>query len=172
VADAGLRELALDQIWWLVSPQNPLKPAQPSAAKRAATIEALNLPFAMRVSHIETRLGTRYTVELVRELTRRYPNVRFVYIIGSDNLAQMPLWVEWRALFNLVPIAVIARPGEAIRARLGRVARQFAQNRHAETQSHNLKNCSPPAWTYLTLPLNTFSSSAIRASETADPSWF
>ena len=142
VADAGLRELALDQIWWLVSPQNPLKPAQPSAAKRAATIQTLNLPFAMRVSHIETRLGTRYTVELVRELTRRYPNVRFVYMIGSDNLAQMPLWEEWRALFNLVPIAVIARPGEAIRARLGRVARQFSQNRLAETQSHILKKRS------------------------------
>jgi nicotinate-nucleotide adenylyltransferase len=169
VADAGLRELALDQVWWLVSPQNPLKPAQPSASMRARTVDALGLPRAMRVSHVESELGTHYTVDLLRALTRRHPNTRFVYLIGSDNLAQMPLWKEWREIVSLVPIAVIARPGEPVRARLGRVARHFADHRIAEHQAHTLKDRSPPAWTYLTLPMSALSSSAIRAKGTADP---
>lgn len=172
VADAGLRELGLDQVWWLVSPQNPLKPAQPSAGARAKTIDALNLPYAMRISHIESRLRTRYTVELIRALTKRDRNSRFVYMIGSDNLAQMPLWEDWQDLFHLIPIAVIARPGETTKARLGRVARQFASSRIPETQAHTLKDRAAPAWSYLTLPLNPLSSSAIRSAESVDPTWF
>ncbi|MEL6687346.1 MAG: nicotinate-nucleotide adenylyltransferase [Pseudomonadota bacterium] len=172
VANAGLRELGLDQVWWLVSPQNPLKPAQPSADARAKTVHALNLPYAMRVSHIESLLQTRYTVELIRKLTRRDQTSRFVYMIGSDNLAQMPQWEDWQDLFRLIPIAVIARPGEATRSRMGRVARQFARYRIPESESHTLKDRAPPAWTYLTLPLNPLSSSAIRATEAVDPTWF
>ncbi|MGB3456823.1 MAG: nicotinate-nucleotide adenylyltransferase [Litorimonas sp.] len=167
VAQAGLRELGLDQVWWLVSPQNPLKPAQPDPEVRAQSIRALDLPFAMKISHVESRLGTRYTVDLLRALQARHPGTRFVYLIGSDNLRQMPLWKSWRELFALAPIAVIARPGDPLRARLGRVARQFADSRIPETAASSLKHCNPPAWTYLTLPFNTLSSSAIRA-ETAD----
>ncbi|WP_298911952.1 nicotinate (nicotinamide) nucleotide adenylyltransferase [uncultured Algimonas sp.] len=170
VAEAGLRELALDQVWWLVSPQNPLKPAQPDARQRADTIRALDLPYAMKISHIETRLETRYTVELLRILRHRNADTRFVYMIGADNLAQMPEWKDWKALFELVPVAVVARPGQAVRARLGRVARRVAQSRVSEAQAHTLKDRDPPAWTYLTLPLNPLSSSRIRMRQSAEPS--
>jgi nicotinate-nucleotide adenylyltransferase len=168
VAEAGLRELQLDQVWWLVSPQNPLKAAQPSATERAKTIEAMDLPPSMRVSHIETKLQTRYTVDLLRKLRQRHPNTRFVYMIGSDNLVQMPRWREWQNLFELVPIVVISRPGALLKARLGQVARQMANSRIPERQAHTLKDSGAPCWTYLTLPLNTLSSSAIRAKRTAD----
>ncbi len=170
VANAGLRELGLDQVWWLISPQNPLKPSQPSARNRAKTIQALKLPFRMKVSHIETRLRTRYTVDLLRQLRTRYPQTRFVYMIGADNLAQMPLWEEWETLFSFVPIAVIARPGEPVRTRLGLVARKMAGARIPESQAHMLKNSEAPAWAYLTLPLNPISSSAIRAQRAVNPS--
>lgn len=163
VASAGLRELQLDRVWWLVSPQNPLKSAQPSAVARGDTIKTLGLPYRMDVSHAETRFQTRYTVELIRTLRRRQPETRFVFIVGSDNLAQMPRWKEWAELFMTVPIAVIARPGDPVRARLGRVARRFSDARIVETQAHTLKNCDAPAWTYLTLPLNALSSTALRA---------
>ena len=163
VAEAGLRELQLDQVWWLVSPQNPLKPAQPSAIERAKTIDALGLPYAMRASHIETRLKTQYTVDLIRTLRRRYPNTRFVFLLGSDNLAQLPRWKDWQSLFSHVPVAVISRPGEPVKARLGQVARQFAHTRIPETQAHTLQDLDAPCWTYLTLPLNAQSSSKIRA---------
>lgn len=168
VADAGLRELQLDQVWWLVSPQNPLKSAQPSASARAKTIDDLDLPYAMRISHIETRLQTRYTVDLIWKLRERHPTTRFVYMIGSDNLAQMPRWKDWESLFDLVPIAVISRPGAPLKARLGQVARQMAGSRLPEQHAHALKDCSAPCWTYLTLPLNPISSSAIRAKHTAN----
>lgn len=168
VADAGLRELQLDQVWWLVSPQNPLKSAQPRATERAKTITALGLPYAMRVSHMESSLRTRYTVDLLQKLRARHPATRFVYMIGSDNLAQMPRWKDWQTLFDLVPIAVIARPGAPIKARLGHVAQQMAGSRLPESQAHHLKDSTAPCWTYLTLPLNPVSSSAIRAKRTAN----
>lgn len=168
VANAGLRELQLDQVWWLVSPQNPLKSAQPSATERAKTIAALGLPHTMRVSHIESTLRTRYTVDLLQKLRARHPMTRFVYIIGSDNLAQMPRWKDWQTIFDLVPIAVIARPGAPIKARLGQVARQMAGSRLPESQAHHLKDSQAPCWTYLTLPLHPVSSSAIRAKRTAN----
>ena len=166
VARAGLRELALDQVWWLVSPQNPLKPAQPSAQSRAETIRALPLPRDMRISHVESELRTRYTVDLLRTLTRRHPDKRFVFLMGADNLSQLPRWKSWREITRLVPIAVIARPGAGVRARLSPAARQLAPYRLPEARAHVLKDCEPPAWTYLTLPLNPLSSSAIRAAET------
>lgn len=168
VADAGLRELALNQVWWLVSPQNPLKSQQPSAEDRANTIEKLNLPYPMKASHLETKLGTQYTVDLLRSLRQRAPLHRFVYMIGADNLAQMPLWKDWQDIFNLVPVAVIARPGEPLKARLGQVSQQMSHARLPEFQASILKNCQTPCWTYLTLPLNPLSSSAIRAKHTAE----
>ena len=164
VARAGLRELALDQVWWLVSPQNPLKPAQPSAKERAQTIEALGLSQGMRISHLETELGTKYTVDLLRALKRRLPAARFVFIMGADNLSQLPQWRDWREIVGTVPIAVIARPGSNIRSRLSPAARMMAGHRIPESQAHSLKNRAAPAWTYLTLPLDPSSSSAIRAA--------
>ena len=164
VAQAGLRELQLDQVWWLVSPQNPLKPAQPSAASRSDTIRALGLPRAMLVSHVESELGTRYTVDLIRALRRRHPSTRFVFMMGADNLLQLPQWREWQAIAQLVPLAVIARPGASVRARLGQAARMMADSRVPERRAHTLKDCNPPAWTYLTLPLNPLSSTALRAA--------
>ena len=162
VAMAGLRQLDLDRVWWMVSPQNPLKPEQPSAMSRARTIEDLNLPYAMTTSHIETEYGTSYTIDLLRTLRHRHPSTRFVYLMGSDNLLQLPQWRDWQSILSLVPIAVIARPGASIRARLGQAARQYAGYRLPEHQAHRLKDCAPPCWTYLTLPLNTLSSTALR----------
>ena len=167
VAEAGVRELALDQVWWLVSPQNPLKPQQPPAAERAASIGALGLPRTMRVSHAESELRTRYTVDLLRKLRRRHPNHRFVFMMGADNLIQLPQWREWEAIIGLAPLAVIARPGSTLRARLSPAARRLAPFRIPEWQAHTLKDAKPPAWTYLTLPLVPLSSTALRAAATS-----
>jgi nicotinate-nucleotide adenylyltransferase len=163
VAKAGLRELALDQIWWLVSPQNPLKPTQPSYESRVATVNKLNLPPRMKVSHIEHEGHTNYTIDLLTTLRRRYPTTQFVFMMGADNFAQLPRWHKWREIIASYPIAIISRPGEPIKARLSQTARQFSQERIQEDQAHNLKEMTAPRWTYLTLPLESVSSSAIRA---------
>lgn len=105
--------LGLDEVWWLVSPGNPLKPAQgmaPLAARlAAATREARRAP--IRATAIEAVLGTRHTIDTVRALKRRYPRNRFVWLMGADNLAQFHRWRAWREIARAMPIAVLARPG-------------------------------------------------------------
>lgn len=164
VARAGLRQLQLDEIWWLVSPQNPLKPEQPTWESRAETVLNLPLPPNMRVSDIELRYGTQYTVDLLTTLKTREPNTQFVFMMGADNLLQLPKWRHWQTIVETIPIAVIARPGASIHARLGQAARQYNYARIGEDQAHILKDEVAPAWAYLTLPLDKRSSSAIRAS--------
>lgn len=164
VARAGLRQLQLDEIWWLVSPQNPLKPEQPSWESRAETVLNLPLPPNMRVSDVERRYGTQYTVDLLTTLKTRQEHTQFVFIMGADNLLQLPKWRAWQTIVETIPIAVIARPGSTIKARLGQASQQYREARISEDQAHILKHKIAPAWTYLTLPLDNRSSSAIRAS--------
>jgi len=105
--------LGLDEVWWLVSPGNPLKPdagmATLSARFASARHEARLAP--IQVSAIERELGTRYTFETLRKLVRRWPKHRFVWLMGADNLAQFSRWKNWRGIARIMPIAVIARPG-------------------------------------------------------------
>lgn len=165
VAQAGLRELQLDRIWWLASPQNPLKPKQPSYESRVQTIEALGLPPRMEISDAEIKMGSRYTIDLIKGLQTRYPRTRFVFLMGADNFSQLPKWKNWQEIIKRVPIAVIARPQSPIKARLGRAAQQYADARLPESQAHSLQYFESPCWTYLTLPLNSQSSSALRARQ-------
>jgi nicotinate-nucleotide adenylyltransferase len=105
--------LALDEAWWLVSPGNPLKPAKGMAplAARFASARAKARRAPIRVTAIERELGTRFTVETLRKLVRRWPKRRFVWLMGADNLAQFHRWRDWRGIARTMPIAVIARPG-------------------------------------------------------------
>ena len=167
VAQAGLRQLALNEIWWIPSPQNPLKSEQPPYAERASTIDKLRLPHRMRVSHIEHERGTNKTIDLLRGFEQRRDTNRYVLMIGADNFAQLPRWVNWQAITQHIPIAVIARPAQHntnLRPRLGQAARYLEQHRVAESNAHILQWMRPPAWCYLTLPLNAQSSTKLRAT--------
>lgn len=166
VARTALRALNLDQIWWMVSPQNPLKPKQPSYESRVATVEALSLPYSMKISHMENAFETQYTVDTLQKAKATWPRTHFVFLIGADNLLQLPKWKGWKTIMNTVPIAVIARPGKnftAIRSRLGKTAQIYSQHRIPESEADSLKYRDAPAWCYLTPPMNFQSSSAIRA---------
>ena len=170
VAKCGLQRLDLDQIWWMVSPGNPLKTDHPSSSapysERVASVEALNLPPRMNISHMERDFGTIYTVETLRRAKNRWPRTHFVFLMGADNLLQLPRWKGWREIMETVPIAVIARPGaktsDTLKARLSQAARLYSYARIPESQAHTLANYEAPAWTYLTPPLNALSSTAIR----------
>jgi nicotinate-nucleotide adenylyltransferase len=169
VAECGLQRLNLDQIWWMVSPGNPLKTDQSPYGERVASVESLNLPPRMHINHMERDFGTRYTVDTLRRAKRRWPNTRFVFLMGADNLMQLPKWKGWREIMETVPIAVIARSGaktsDTIKARLSQAARQYNYARIPESRAHTLANYEAPAWTYLTPPLNPLSSTAIRRAE-------
>jgi nicotinate-nucleotide adenylyltransferase len=109
----AMQALGLDEVWWLVSPGNPLKPQEGMAplAPRFASARAQARRAPIRVSAIERELGTRYTIDTLRKLVRRWPKHQFIWLMGSDNLAQFSRWKDWRGIARIMPIAVIARPG-------------------------------------------------------------
>ena len=160
----ALKRLGLDAVWWLVSPQNPLKPESGMAplADRLARARAVARHPRIRPTDIETRLGTRYTVDTVRALRRRWPHIRFVWLIGADNLLQLPRWHRWDMLFRLVPIAVFARHPYSLRALSGSAARRFATSRLPERVVRTLAGREPPAWAFLHIRVHPASATAIR----------
>ena len=109
----AIAALGLDEVWWLVSPGNPLKPREDMAplAARLGSAQAMARRAPIVATAIEREFGTRYTVDTLRALKRRFPSRRFVWIMGADNLAQFHRWKDWRQIARLMPIAVIARPG-------------------------------------------------------------
>ncbi|HEX6861075.1 MAG TPA: nicotinate-nucleotide adenylyltransferase [Caulobacteraceae bacterium] len=158
VAETALIRLGLDRVIWLVSPGNPLKDAPSSLDKRLEGVRAFARGPGMTVSDAEARLGTRYSLDTIRLLKARHPGVRFVWVVGADSLASFHRWKGWTEIFAEAPIAVVARPG-AEKALTSPAARRFARARVAPAA---LATASPPAWAWISAPLNFTSSTALR----------
>lgn len=165
ISREALAKLRLDEIWWLVSPQNPLKPARGMAPleTRLGVARAVARHPRIRVTAIEAELGTTYTAETLRRLTIRFPAHRFVWLMGADNLIQIPRWRDWRAIFAAVPVAVFARPAYSLRALASVAARRFASARIPGSAAGALADMRPPAWAFLRIRLSAASATAIRA---------
>ncbi|MDB5733457.1 MAG: nicotinic acid mononucleotide adenylyltransferase [Alphaproteobacteria bacterium] len=114
VSETARKALKLDQVWWLVSPGNVLKPGSGALANRLASARAAGDHPAIRVTDIETRLGTRYTIDTVKALQKRFPGLHFTWLMGSDNLEQFSRWRRWRQIAARIPIAVVRRPGSVL----------------------------------------------------------
>lgn len=171
IGQEALRRLALDQVWWLVSPGNPLKAGQPMApqAERLAWAQALVRRHPRLVpTGIEAALGTRYTIDTLRALGRRFPRVRFVWLMGADNLAQFHRWRAWTDILETVPVAVFDRPGYSLVPVHARAARRLASHRLPSRASGRLADSPPPAWVFMPIRRHEASATAIRASR-ADP---
>ena len=166
VAQCGLREAGLDEVWWLVSPGNPLKASTNNYEQRLASVHALNLPRQMKPVALEQKFGTRYTIDMIRKTQERWPRDKFVWMMGADNLGQLPRWKNWTQIMESIPILIIARPGQSLKARLGHAARRYANHRLPERQSHILAERPTPCWTYVTPPLNSLSSTKLREKST------
>ena len=160
----ALRRFGLDRVWWLVSPGNPLKPELPAPmADRIKRARAVIHDPRVIITDIEARMGTRYTAATLRQLQARYPGVKFVWLMGADNLVQFHRWDRWEWIMQNVPIAVLARPGSGVKGRLGRAARIYASARVTEAKAERLGHLSAPAWCFADVPMMSLSSSAIRA---------
>jgi nicotinate-nucleotide adenylyltransferase len=163
VAETGLARLGLDRVIWLVSPQNPLKRSRPAElAARLAGARAMAHGPSMIVSDLEARLGSAYTIDVVRILKARFPGVRFVWLMGADSLAGFHRWRGWTEIMREIPVAVVARPGFELAGGLSPAARRFGHARRPATQAGALARTRPPAWVYLTAPLNFLSSTSLR----------
>lgn len=159
----AMKRLRLDRLWWLVSPGNPLKAHPPAPLPlRLAAARAWVADPRVTVTGIEARLGTRATADTLAALQRLYPQVRFVWLMGADNLASFHRWDRWCAILATVPVAVFARPGQRLPALTSRAARVFADGRIAPRAAARLGRMRPPAWVWLDMPMRRVSSSELR----------
>ncbi len=166
----AIKRLKLDRVWWLVTPGNPLK--DPGALhdldQRAEAARQMANDPRIDVSCLESVIGTRYTVDTITYLRRRVSGLRFVWIMGADNLAQFHRWQNWRRIASEVPIAVVDRPPQSFRALAAPAAQALARYRVPENQAGELADHRPPAWVFLTGTKLSLSSTRLR---NPDGSW-
>ena len=166
-----MRKLGLDEVWWLVSPQNPLKPAEGMAnlnARLASAKAAARHP-RIRPSAIESTLGTRYTVDTVQALQRRHPNTSFIWLGGADILGELHRWHEWRRFARTLPLAIFARPGH-IGAALASPAMAWLRRwRRPAAQARRWTDFTPPAIMFFDIRMSPLSATSLRKSR---PTWY
>ena len=160
----AMKRLRLHQVWWMVSPQNPLKGTADMAPFRLRLRSARNAARHPRivVTDVERRLGTAYTVDTLRRLLPKFPACRFVWLMGADNLIQISSWKGWQEIFTSVPIAVFARPPYSSPALIGKAVRVFASARLPEMRAKRVAEVRPPAWVYLHIRPHPGSATRIR----------
>ncbi|TRW97758.1 nicotinate-nucleotide adenylyltransferase [Paracoccus sp. M683] len=164
ITEEALRRFELDRVWWLVSPGNPLKAHGPAPlADRIAAGSTLMQDPRVVVTGIEAVLETRMTADTIAALQRQYPLVRFVWLMGADNMAQFNQWDRWREIAMRVPIGVLARPGARLAARNSVAARILWSSRLPEYRARELALAQPPAWVMINVPMSNLSSTALRA---------
>ncbi len=163
----ALRALGLDEVWWLVSPQNPLKPEKGMAPLKArlAAAERIARHPRIRVTDLETQFETRYTIDTLQALLRNFPRCRFVWLMGADNLAQISRWRDWQAIFETVPIAVFNRPSYAFSASTGLASRYYGRACLPDRLATKLAEMKPPAWVFLKTALNPLSATRLRGRQ-------
>jgi nicotinate-nucleotide adenylyltransferase len=166
----AIKRLKLDRVWWLVTPGNPLKDqdALRDLDERAEAARRMADDPRIHVSCLESVIGTRYTVDTISYLRGRAAGLRFVWIMGADNLAQFHRWQNWRRIASEVPIAVVDRPPQSFRALAAPAAQALARYRLPENQSARLADCRAPAWIFLTGMKLNLSSTGLR---NPDGSW-
>ena len=169
---AAMEALDLDEVWWLVSPGNPLKDKASDMAPypaRLASARAMARRSRIRVSDFEVRNGTRYTVDTLEKLKRRFPKHRFIWLMGEDTVAQFHQWKRWRALARMVPIAVLSRPGYDDDARAARAMGWLRRFVRPADQARDWTEWSVPAISFLRLPPDRISATQLRA---LNPDWY
>jgi nicotinate-nucleotide adenylyltransferase len=160
----ALKRYGLDQVWWLVSPGNPLKARGPAELdKRMAHARQVMQHPRVRITDLEAQIGTRYTAQTLARMQALYPGVRFVWLMGADNLVQFSQWQDWQGIMRSVSVGVLARPGQRISARSSKTARVFRRFRLRKSGSRLLGHAKAPRWCFLNVPMVDHSSTKIRA---------
>lgn len=160
----AMARLDLDRVWWLVSPGNPLKSREDLASQetRIRRAEAVAMHPRIDVTGFESALGTPYTAEVLAQVARQTPGRHLVWLMGADNLASFHRWRHWERIAGLTPFAVLDRPGWRSKALHSQAASALARFRLPESAARELALAPPPAWTFLSIPLNALSSTALR----------
>lgn len=165
VSKQALDLMYLDEVWWMVSPQNPLKSANGMAdfRMRIESAQIIANDNRIRVTDIEVDLGTKYTAETLKKLKEFHPKANFVWLMGADNLIQISKWKDWQDIFKTVPIAVFTRPTYTGRALSGFAAKRFARYKISKGQVNKLSIMKAPAWSFLNIKPDAISATRVRA---------
>ncbi|MEE1658319.1 nicotinate-nucleotide adenylyltransferase [Microvirga sp. CF3062] len=171
VSQMALKRLGLDRVWWIVTPGNPLKDTGELAttAMRVEEAQAVADDPRIDVTAFEEEIGARYTVDTLTYLKRRYPNVRFVWIMGADNLASFHRWRGWRRIARMMPIAIVDRPGWTLKAVRSRSATALSGARIDAADALALPGLKPPVWVFLHGPRSHLSSTQLRRLRRTSP---
>lgn len=163
----ALRRLKLDYVWWLVSPQNPLKSDKGMAplTKRIARAKKVSQHPRLLVTDLERQLGTRYTADTLPALRNAFIRTDFIWLIGADNLSQIRYWDRWTTIFDTMPVAVMARAPYSLRACSSMAATRYRRQRRAFGSFKTLASADTPAWAFLPIPLHSASATAIRSAQ-------
>lgn len=164
VADIALRRLKLDQLWWMVTPGNPLKSRNELAplTERIALCEKIAHDPRIKVTAFEQALGQSYTAKTLEKVRQKNRGVRFVWVMGADNLKNFHLWQNWQTIAKTFPIAVIDRPGATLAYLSSKMAKTFDYARIDEEDAASLASRPAPAWTFIHGPRSPLSSTALR----------
>jgi nicotinate-nucleotide adenylyltransferase len=164
LAEIALRRLRLDQLWWIVTPGNPLKSLKElmPLRERIATCEKLAEDPRIKVTAFEAAHHIRYTADTLAMVKQKNPDVNFVWLMGADSLKNFHLWQRWQKIAMTFPIAVIDRPGSTLSYMSSLVAKTFDYARTDEEDAPRLARMKAPAWTFIHGPRSSLSSSAIR----------
>ena len=167
LCDLALKRLELDQIWWLVTPGNPLKDTSVLAPleERIAQCEKIISHPSIKVTAFEAAYKVRYTADTLRLVKRLRPRNLFVWLMGADNLADFHRWQDWREIAKMMPFAVIDRPGSTMSYHSGQASITLAKYRIDEGDASLLSRMKPPAWTFLHGPRSSLSSTQLRAEQ-------
>jgi len=170
VAEIALRRLRLDQLWWMVTPGNPLKSTREllPLARRVELSEKIAEDPRIKVTAFEAAHAVRYTADTVALVTSRNPGVDFIWIMGADSLRDFHRWERWQGIAATLPIAVIDRPGSTLAFLSSKVAKTFDHARVDETDAGRLARMRPPAWTFIHGPRSSLSSTALRAVQAGE----
>jgi nicotinate-nucleotide adenylyltransferase len=162
----ALKRLGLDQVWWMVTPGNPLKdPSKlPRLSERVDAARKVAQHPRITVTGFPGDKGSTYTIDLLTALKRRFPGVSFVWLMGADNLAEFHRWRSWQKIFAAMPIAVLDRPGFRLKARGSQAAMRFQEFHVDESDALGLARMTPPAWTIITHRLSSLSSTKLRGA--------
>ena len=166
ITKAALVCFDLDEVWWLVSPRNPLKQASHASfnARLESAAQMMQHP-RVHVTGIESRIGTTCTADTLSALAHSFPKLQFCWLIGADNLAQFDKWQKWERIMHTVPVGILARPGNRLAPLTARAARIYRSYRVPMTQSRLLAKAKVPSWCYVNLPMSHLSSSALRRGD-------
>jgi len=163
ISKVALKRFNLDQVWWLVSPGNPLKADAPAPmVDRMAACRVISDHPRIKITDFEARIGTKYTAKTLAALFDKRQGAKFVWLMGADNLAQFHRWQQWQWIMRNVPVGVIARPGDRTSARMSRAAKRYEGYRLRGVQAGLLADSPPPAWCFINVPMVDVSSTAIR----------